>query len=543
MSEPKPTKMDPYKQIVDEWLEEAPYSALRILEKLREMGFDGGYSIVKAYVSSRKMDLNEKATVRFETMPGQQGQMDWGFFEDHLVYEDGKWKKLYCFLMILGYSRMRYIEFVTDMSTNTLIRCHQNAFRYFGGYPEEILYDNMKQVVIKRLLKQEDSTLNRQFEDFAGFYGFKPILCRPYRGQTKGKVERTVQFVRDNFMVGIQYNSLADLNGQALAWCNKVNGKVHATTNEVPFEQLKKEGLSPLTREYIIDKINLRRVQKDCLDNYVERAVAEKLNILDILDHIFSEEAKSKRKRAYEKQIQMSGFPIKKTLDDFDFSFQPSIDKRQIDELATMRFLENGEIWGPRANPAERVAWGEEEGMERAQSSPQAGTQQSGISSDEVFLGPPGVGQIHLASALDLVAAQHRFSTYYINRHQLIEQLKKAHFENRLPDKLKVLSKYRMLIIDEIGYLPMDIQSTNLFFQLIARRYEKTSTVFTSNKTFSQWNEVFADVTIASAILDGVLHRCTVINIKGESYRLKERKEFMRQKQQIVNTLFEQGNA
>jgi transposase len=88
-----------------------------------------------AYVSSRKMDLNEKATVRFETMPGKQGQMDWGFFEDHLVYEDGKWKKLYCFLMILGYSRMRYIEFVTDMSTNTLIRCHQNAFRYFGGYP------------------------------------------------------------------------------------------------------------------------------------------------------------------------------------------------------------------------------------------------------------------------------------------------------------------------------------------------------------------------------------------------------------------------
>jgi len=143
------------------------------------------------------------------------------------------------------------IEFVTDMSTNTIIRCHQNAFRYFGGYPEEIPYDNMKQVVIKRLLKQEDSTLNRQFKDFAGFYGFKPILCRPYRGQTKGKVERTVQFVRDNFMVGIKYNSLADLNGQALAWCNKVNGKVHATTNEIPFERLKKEGLGPLSRERV----------------------------------------------------------------------------------------------------------------------------------------------------------------------------------------------------------------------------------------------------------------------------------------------------
>ena len=139
------------------------------------------------------------------------------------------------------------------------------------------------------------------------------------------------------------------------------------------------------------------------MDNYLERAVADKLNIVEVLDHIFSEEAKSKRKRAYEKQVQLSGFPIKKTLDDFDFSSQPSIDKRQIDELATMRFLENGE--------------------------------------NVVFLGPPGVGKTLLTSTLGLVAAQHRFSTY--SCHQLIEQLKKAHFENRLPDKLKILAKYR----------------------------------------------------------------------------------------------------
>lgn len=244
------------------------FSAVRILEKLTEQGFDGKYSIVKAYVRCRKIDLDEKATVRFETMPGLQGQMDWAYFEDKTVLENGKAKKLYCFLLILGYSMMRYIEFVTDMSTNALIRCHANAFRYFGGYPDEILYDNMKQVVIKRLLKQEDSTLNRQFEDFAGFYGFKPILCRPYRGQTKGKVERTVQFARDNFMIGIKYSFLVDLNGQALTWCNKVNSKIHGTTGEIPFEQLKKENLNPLIREYIIDRINLRRVQKDCLISY-----------------------------------------------------------------------------------------------------------------------------------------------------------------------------------------------------------------------------------------------------------------------------------
>lgn len=241
----------------------------------------------------------------------------------------------------------------------------------------------------------------------------------------------------------------------------------------------------------------------ETLDNYLERAVKDDLNIVEVLDHIFAEESLQKRKRAIETQIQTSGFPMKKELKDFDFSFQPSIDKRQIDELATMRFLENAE--------------------------------------NIVFLGPPGVGKTHLATALGLAAAGHRRSTYYINCHALIEQLKKAHYENRLPAKLKILGKYKLLVIDEIGYLPMDIEGSNLFFQLITRRYEKTSTIFTSNKTFSQWNEIFADLTIASAILDRVLHHCTVVNIKGESYRLKERKEYMKQKQHIVNTIFEQG--
>ena len=193
LSEPKPTKMDPFKAVVDEWLDEAPYSAKRIPEKLREIGFDRGYSIVEAYVSSRKMNLNEQATIRFETMPGKQGQMDWGFFDDHLVYEDGKWKKLYCFLIIPGYSRMRYIEFVTNMSKNTLIRCHQNAFQYFGGYPEEILYDNMKQVVIKRLLKQEDSTLSRQFEDLAGLWvQAHPVPAVPGADEGESRADGTV---------------------------------------------------------------------------------------------------------------------------------------------------------------------------------------------------------------------------------------------------------------------------------------------------------------------------------------------------------------
>jgi len=142
----KPSKLDPYKEQITVWLEEAPYSAERILEKIRAQGFEGGHSIVREFVRNKKEHLDEKATVRFETMPGLQGQMDWAFFEDHTVLEDGKFKKLYCFLLILGYSRMRYIEFVTDMSTNTLIRCHANAFRYFGGYP--IMPQNLSQLTL-----------------------------------------------------------------------------------------------------------------------------------------------------------------------------------------------------------------------------------------------------------------------------------------------------------------------------------------------------------------------------------------------------------
>jgi len=263
--------------------------------------------------------------------------------------------------------------------------------------------------------------------------------------------------------------------------------------------------MSDFLYQRLKDNLQLLKMKStlEILDNYLERAVKDDLNIVEVLDHLISQEAMSKRQRAYENQIRMAGFPTRKTLEEFDFSFQPSIDKRQIEELATMRFVDSAE--------------------------------------NIVFLGPPGVGKTHLATALGLLAAQNRFSTYYINCHNLIEQLKRSHYENRLAEKLKTLARCKVLIIDEIGYLPMDIQGANLFFQLIAKRYEKLPTIFTSNKAFSQWNEIFTDMTIASAILDRVLHHCTVVNIKGESFRLKERKEQIKQKQLIANTLFAQN--
>lgn len=139
-----------------------------------------------------------------------------------------------------------------------------------------------------------------------------------------------------------------------------------------------------------------------------------------------------------------------------------------------------------------------------------------------LFYGSSGVGKTHLAIALGVAAARKRQLTYFITCHELIQKLNKAHSENRLETKLKHFAKHKLLIIDEIGYLPVDKQGANLFFQLIARRYEKNSTIITTNQPFSKWGEVFSDLTLANAILDRLLHHSHILKITGPSYRLKD---------------------
>ncbi|HBN27897.1 MAG TPA: AAA family ATPase, partial [Clostridiaceae bacterium] len=142
-----------------------------------------------------------------------------------------------------------------------------------------------------------------------------------------------------------------------------------------------------------------------------------------------------------------------------------------------------------------------------------------------VLLGPPGVGKSHLAIALGIEAVKAGISVYFTNTGNLIERLKIANREGILEKKLRDLMKYKLLIIDEIGYLPFDEEGAHCLFQLISRRYEKSSTILTSNKSYGEWGEIFQDQVIAAAVLDRILHHSTTINIKGESYRLKERKK------------------
>lgn len=224
---------------------------------------------------------------------------------------------------------------------------------------------------------------------------------------------------------------------------------------------------------------------------YLDTVVKDNISVIDALIHLTDKEIEYKNEMASKIQITVAGFPFVKKVEDFNFDFQPSVNKAEIKDLCTLRFIENKE--------------------------------------NILFYGTPGVGKTHLATAIGVEAASKRYLTYFISCHDLIQNLRKAYDENRLEARLKHYNKYKLLIIDEIGYLPIDKLGANLFFQLITKRYEHNSTIITTNQPFSKWGDVFSDVTLANAILDRLLHHSHIIKIVGPSYRTKDVYELIQQ--------------
>jgi transposase len=264
----KSSKLDTFKDHIKQRIDEYPLSASRIYREIQKQGFTGGYTIVKDYIRKIRPPEGTMAVLRYETKPGVQAQVDWAEC-DHIEVDD-HWRKVYCFSMILGYSRMRFMEYTLATDAYTFIQCHLHAFEYFGGNTDEILYDNIRQVLIKRAIRSKENTWNSKFEDFFTYHGFIPRLCKPYCPQTKGKIEKSIGYMKRDFLLGGTFASLDDMNRQLLQWLKRVNGSVHGTTNEIPFERLKNENLKSIgdAPPYIVRREEHRKITRDSYVSY-----------------------------------------------------------------------------------------------------------------------------------------------------------------------------------------------------------------------------------------------------------------------------------
>jgi transposase len=244
------SKLDTYKPQLEELMNQGIFNCVVLLERLQSAGYSGGISILKEYVHPYRPAKALPAVRRYETAAGKQAQMDWGIC--HYMDSSGTLHKVPVFVMILGKSRMKYTEFTSRCDLSSLERCIVNAFSYCGGIPENVLTDNMKTVVTGR--EAGKPLWNTRFADFAAELGFVPKVCRIRSPQTKGKVERLVRYVKDNFLPGRQFEDLEDLNRQALCWCQQADGKVHRTTGKIPLQELGKENLQDLPPQETLDK-------------------------------------------------------------------------------------------------------------------------------------------------------------------------------------------------------------------------------------------------------------------------------------------------
>lgn len=260
---PKPAKLDPYKPMIRARLAEFPeLSAVRIFEEARAAGYPGGLTQLKLFVSEVRPRPPEDPVVRFETPPGKQGQVDFAHFRF-------PWGRRYALLVVLGYSRLLWLSFYPRQDLRTLIRGLESAFRFFGGVPRELLFDQMRSVVVSD--RRDDGgriTENAEFLRFAHHWRFRPRACRPYRAKTKGKVERPIRYVRDSFVYGRSFTGDQDLNAQALRWLEATaNVRTHGTTGERPVDRLEKErfALRPLAaRPYRSLVLPMETAKKSC---------------------------------------------------------------------------------------------------------------------------------------------------------------------------------------------------------------------------------------------------------------------------------------
>lgn len=238
--------------------------------------------------------------------------------------------------------------------------------------------------------------------------------------------------------------------------------------------------MEQLTSERLQDNLLRLKLSRaaEVLNTVAEQAKENKSSYFSFLDHLLEEEVAAKEKRRIQTAMKTAGLPVAKTIEEYDFSFHPQLDQKEVMELFDLSFISDQE--------------------------------------NVIFLGPPGVGKTHLAISLAIKACHHGFKVYFTTMNTLIKKLKEG------ATRQKAYLSSSLVVVDEVGYLPVTTEEAYLFFQFVSHRYERSSTIITSNKSFGDWQELFGDPVIATAILDRLLHHSRVVNIKGHSYRLKE---------------------
>ena len=537
-------KLDPYKGIIDARLSAYPkLSARRLFEEVRSAGYAGGYGRVRDYVREARPRAPEEPVVRFETLAGWQGQVDFGEFRL-------PWGRRHALLVVLGYSRLLWMRFYPRQTMDVLFAGLEEAFGRFGGVPREMLFDQMRAVVASDDRSDGGSlVVNAEFQRFAAHWGFRARACRPYRARTKGKVERPIRYVRENFFYGrgVRRRLGSGRPGAALAGRHRQpasarhdrgasGGPLRAGRaggagaaggaaprpprrggrggaeragqgvrrgagggGAAPAERLRGGGSMSVASASRRDR--LREMLADLRMPGALEAVDQVLADVDggaataaeAIERLLAAQIALRNNRRLETAMRASRLPAVKTLADFDFAFQPSVKREQIESLHELGFLARRE--------------------------------------NVVLLGPPGVGKTHLAVSLAIAAAQSGRRVYYGTLAGLIESLEHAKASGQLARRLRVLTHPALLVVDEIGYLPVSRDGAVLFFQLVNARHEHASTVLTSNKGFEEWGAVLGDEVMAAALIDRLLHHCHIVNIRGNSYRMREHQELRRSMQ------------
>lgn len=322
--------LEPYGQVIKDFLKEDHYQATWIFERLKKLGYNGSYDTVKLYVKGIKEQQSRLAYVRFETEPGLQAQVDWGDFK--IEEPDGTLSTVHVFCMVLGYSRALYVEFMERCTLEAFLDGHIHAFHYLQGTPAEILYDNLKNVFIGKVAGKV--RFNQEFLYFAHHYGFRPKTCPPYSPWVKGKVERPMDYIRERFWRGYRFTSLTQTNAEAIEWLNEVaNQRIHGTHHHRVRDRWQQEiaclGKLP-PGDYDTSVKVFRKVYKDCQLSYngnryvVPHSVVGKTILLKVKNGLI---------RFYHDQELLASYPEPpdkgNTLEDKRFYLQLKQDREQ----------------------------------------------------------------------------------------------------------------------------------------------------------------------------------------------------------------------